>query len=78
MCVLWLQSSNRLIEFSLDKTEKTMLSVVDLSNPLIIKFEEPINRIDNLMCKSLDLVEHNLPIVTYTPSEVSFYVVLPY
>jgi perilipin-2 len=38
----------------------------------VIKFEDPINRIDDLMCKSLDVVEYNIPIVTYTPEEIYF------
>lgn len=50
------------------------MNVVDLSVPLVIKFEDPINRIDDLMCKSLDVVEHNIPMVTYTPEEVSVFI----
>lgn len=60
-----------MIEYSLVKAEKSVLGVVELSAPLVIKFEDPINKIDDLMCKSLDVVEHNVPIVTYTPEEVS-------
>ncbi|XP_025412300.1 lipid storage droplets surface-binding protein 1 [Sipha flava] len=66
------KTSNKIIEYSLDNAEKTVLNVVDLSVPLVIKFEEPINRIDDLMCKSLDVVEHNIPMVTYTPEEIYF------
>lgn len=68
---LWLQTSNKVIEYSLDNAEKTVLGVVEFSTPLVIKFEDPINKIDDLMCKSLDIVEQNVPIVTYTPEEVS-------
>lgn len=64
--------SNRLIGYSLESAEKTVLSVVDMSVPLIIKFEDPINRIDDIMCKSLDVVEQNVPVVTYTPEEIYF------
>lgn len=71
LCVLWLQSSNRVIGFSLNQTEKTVLGVIDLTVPLVIKLENPINKIDDIMCKSLDIVEENLPIITYTPEEVS-------
>ncbi|KAL4149603.1 hypothetical protein QTP88_003509 [Uroleucon formosanum] len=64
--------SNRVIGYSLESAEKTVLSVVDMSVPLIIKFEDPINKIDDIMCKSLDVVEHNIPMVTYTPEEIYF------
>lgn len=64
--------SNRVIGYSLESAEKTVLSVVDMSVPLVIKFEDPINRIDDIMCKSLDVVEQNVPMVTYTPEEIYF------
>jgi len=64
--------SNRVIGYSLESAEKTVLSVVDMSVPLVIKFEDPINRIDDIMCKSLDIVEQNVPMVTYTPEEIYF------
>lgn len=69
--MLWLQSSNRIIGYSLENAEKTVLTVYDMSVPIIIKLEDPINKIDDLMCKSLDIVVHNAPFVTYTPEEVS-------
>ncbi|CAI6369041.1 unnamed protein product [Macrosiphum euphorbiae] len=64
--------SNRVIGYSLESAEKTVLSVADMSVPLVIKFEDPINRIDDIMCKSLDVVEYNIPMVTYTPEEIYF------
>lgn len=64
--------SNRVIGYSLESAEKTVLSVVDMTVPLVIKFEDPINRIDDIMCKSLDVVEQNIPMVTYTPEEIYF------
>jgi len=70
--------SNRVIGYSLESAEKTVLSVVDMSVPLVIKFEDPINRIDDIMCKSLDVVEQNVPMVTYTPEEVSTFKILYY
>lgn len=66
------KSSNKIIGFSLDNAEKTVLNMVDLTVPIVIKLEDPINRIDDIMCKSLDIVEHNIPIVTYTPEEIYF------
>lgn len=66
-----MQASNRLLEYGLENAEKTVLNVVDMSVPIAVKFGEPINRIDSIMCKSLDIVEHNIPIVTYTPHMVS-------
>jgi len=63
--------SNKIITYSLESAEKTVLNVMDMSVPLVIKFEDPINRIDDIMCKSLDVVEQNVPMVTYTPEEVS-------
>lgn len=70
--------SNRVIGYSLESAEKTVLSVVDMTVPLVIKFEDPINRIDDIMCKSLDVVEQNIPMVTYTPEEVSAFNTLCY
>jgi len=66
------QTSNRIFQYSLENAEKTVMGVVDMTVPIVIKFEEPLNRIDDLMCKSLDIVEQNIPIVTYTPEEIYF------
>lgn len=66
------KSSNRIIGYSLENAEKTVLTVYDMSVPIIIKLEDPINKIDDLMCKSLDIVVHNAPFVTYTPEEMYY------
>lgn len=66
------KTSNRIFKYSLENAEKTLFAVADMYVPIVIKLEDPINKIDDLMCKSLDIVEHNFPIITYTPEEIYF------
>lgn len=66
------------MEYSLGNAEKTVLNVVDITAPIVIKFEDPINRIDDFMCKSLDVVVQKVPIVTYTPEEVNIFILLDF
>ncbi|XP_050531814.1 lipid storage droplets surface-binding protein 1 [Daktulosphaira vitifoliae] len=64
--------SNRVIQYGFENAESTVWTVVDMSVPLVTKFEDPINKIDEMICKSLDVVEQNVPFVTYTPEEMYY------
>jgi len=75
--------SSAIIAYGLNNVEKTAMNVVDLSMPFVNKFEDPINKIDKFMCKSLDIIEENVPMVNYSPEEVrgfiySAYVILKF
>ncbi|XP_050428274.1 lipid storage droplets surface-binding protein 1-like isoform X2 [Adelges cooleyi] len=63
---------NRVFEYGFGNAENTVWTVVDLSVPLVAKLEDPINKIDEIMCKSLDVVEQNVPFITYTPEEIYY------
>lgn len=64
------QKSNRLIKWSLGKAEATVVIAIDLSRPGIVMFDGPIHLIDEILCKSLDMVEEAMPMIKSNPDKV--------
>lgn len=64
------QTSNGTVARGLDTAEKTAMTVAGLSGPFVNNFGDHIDKIDQLMCKSLDAVERNVPMVSRSPREV--------
>lgn len=60
-----------MVGYALENAENAARNVVHACAPLAVMFGEPINRIDDVLCKSLAVVEQNIPFVTYTPRKVS-------
>ena len=48
-----------------------MHAAFETSLPAVIALEQPIALFDSLLCKSLDLVEERIPMVTLPPAVVS-------
>lgn len=64
----YLQKSNALFTWSLDKIETTLFGAVDTLRPGFKLFEGTISQFDSLVCKSLDLMEQKVPNLYLPPS----------
>lgn len=62
-----LKKSSSFINWSCDKAEYVIQSAFDSVKPAVQLMEGPIHRLDALMCKSLDIVEKNVPYVCLPP-----------
>lgn len=68
--VIFTQKSNRLVQWSLQTAEVTVTIAIDLSKPTIDLLDGPIHLIDEILCKSLDMVEEAVPIIKEEPDQV--------
>ncbi|XP_067011188.2 uncharacterized protein [Anabrus simplex] len=62
-----IKGSNRLIAWGLGTAESSVQVAVTISRPFVNVFEKPIGLVDGLVCKSLDLVEEKVPVITFPP-----------
>ncbi|GAB0093110.1 Lipid storage droplets surface-binding protein 1 [Sergentomyia squamirostris] len=67
-----IKRSNTLFNWYFSTAEATLWAAVDSIRPAVRMVEGPLNKIDTLMCKSLDIVEQRVPIV-YLPPQVVYY-----
>jgi hypothetical protein len=68
---LFLQKSNSLVSWGLNTAESTVNAALQTTLPAVIVLEKPIAIVDSLLCKSLDIVEERIPVVTLPPAMVS-------
>lgn len=68
--ILYLQKSNALFDWSLDRAETALLGVVDTLRPGFHLFEGTISQFDSLLCKSLDLMEQKVPNLYLPPTMI--------
>lgn len=66
-----IKRSNTLFNWYFSTAEATLWAAVDSIRPAVRLVEGPLNKIDNIMCKSLDIVERRVPIVYLPPQVVS-------
>lgn len=76
MCISYyipdgLQKSNSLVSWGLNTAESSVQVALETTLPAVIVLERPITLIDSLLCKSLDVVEERVPVVTLPPHMVS-------
>ncbi|XP_065215162.1 lipid storage droplets surface-binding protein 1 isoform X2 [Planococcus citri] len=64
------KKSNRLIEWSLGTAEATVTIAIDLTKPGIVMLDGPIHLIDEILCKSLDMMEEAVPIIKSEPDKL--------
>ncbi|XP_013112651.1 lipid storage droplets surface-binding protein 1 isoform X1 [Stomoxys calcitrans] len=64
------KASNRLLNWYFETAEYTILSAYESVKPAVKLFEVPLKRLDNVMCKSLDILEQHIPVV-YLPPEMT-------
>jgi hypothetical protein len=66
-----MQKSNSLVSWGLNTAESSVQLALETTLPAVIVLERPIALIDSLLCKSLDVVEERVPVVTLPPYQVS-------
>lgn len=73
------QNSNRLIAWSVETAEGTVViafhltkPALELYKPVIVLLDGPINLVDEILCKSLDMIEDAVPLIKREPDEVKF------
>lgn len=67
-----LKSSNSFINWYCEVAETTVLAAMDSARPVVRLFDGPIKKIDEMMCKSLDIVEQIAPSV-YLPPQMMYW-----
>ena len=65
------QNSNSLVSWGLNTAESTVQAAFETTLPAVVALERPIAIVDSLLCKSLDIVEERIPVVTLPPALVS-------
>ena len=66
-----MQKSNSLVSWGLNRAESTVQAAFETTLPAVIVLERPIAMVDSLLCRSLDIVEERIPVVTLPPALVS-------
>lgn len=67
-----IKMNNRLFNWYLNTAEATLYAAIDSVQPAVKLLEGPLKRIDDIMCKSLDVVEQRVPLV-YLPPEMMYW-----
>jgi hypothetical protein len=65
------QKSNSVVSWGLNTAEASLQVALESTLPAVIVLERPITLLDSLLCKSLDIVEERVPVVTQPPAQVS-------
>ncbi|XP_037891657.1 lipid storage droplets surface-binding protein 1 isoform X1 [Glossina fuscipes] len=67
-----IKKSNRFFNWYFETAEMTIFSAYESVQPAVKLFESPLKRLDNVMCKSLDVLEQRIPSV-YLPPELMYW-----
>ena len=59
------------MKWSLKPAEVGVWIAVESTLPLVTLFDKPVHAVDYVVCCSLDIIEKNLPGITYPPEVVS-------
>lgn len=71
------KNNNRLFSWYFETAEATISAAYETIQPAVKLFEPSIQRLDNVMCKSLDILEQRIPLVYLPPEMVSSRLVTP-
>lgn len=63
--------NNRLFNWYFETAENTIFAAIESIQPAVKLFELPLKRVDAVLCKSLDVIEHRVPIFYLPPEMVS-------
>jgi len=63
-----IKKSNSLVSWGLTTAESTVQAAFETTLPAVVALERPIAVVDSLLCKSLDIVEERIPVVTLPPA----------
>lgn len=66
------QQRNGLFSWSFNTAEGVFLAAVETVQPAVKIIEGPLQRIDQILCNSLDIVEQRIPSVYLPPQMVRF------
>lgn len=66
------KNSNRLFNWYFETTESAVYAAIETARPLINLMEGPIVKIDQIMCKSLDVIEQRVPSM-YLPPQLIYW-----
>lgn len=66
----YLQQRNGWFSWSFNTAEGVLFAAVDTVRPAVKIIEGPLNRIDKILCNSLDIVEQRVPSVYLPPQMV--------
>jgi hypothetical protein len=58
------------VSWGLNTAESSVQAALETTLPAVIVLERPIALFDSLLCKSLDIVEERVPVVTLPPDQV--------
>ncbi|KAH8337664.1 hypothetical protein KR074_006116, partial [Drosophila pseudoananassae] len=64
--------NNRLFSWYFETAEATITAAYETVQPAVKLFEPSLRRLDNVMCKSLDILEQRIPLV-YLPPEMMYW-----
>ncbi|KAK9728298.1 Perilipin family [Popillia japonica] len=65
-----IKNSNNLFTWTLDRAEDSIYNVLDTASPAVFLMEKPLNAIDKVLCRSLDIVEQRVPSITLPPQVI--------
>ncbi|CAH1109634.1 unnamed protein product [Psylliodes chrysocephalus] len=65
-----IKNSNSLIHWTLDSAEHSAQSVLEAASPAMILLKGPITSIDQIVCRSLDIVEQTVPSINLPPEMI--------
>ncbi|XP_039278301.1 lipid storage droplets surface-binding protein 1 isoform X2 [Nilaparvata lugens] len=65
-----LKRSNSLVSWGLTSAEAGVLLALEITLPAVSLLESPIHTVDDLLCRSLDIVEERVPAIHYPPQVI--------
>lgn len=65
------KNNNRVFSWYFETAEATITAAYETVQPAVKLFEPSLRRLDNVMCKSLDILEQRIPLVYLPPEMVS-------
>ncbi|XP_057662597.1 lipid storage droplets surface-binding protein 1-like isoform X1 [Diorhabda carinulata] len=67
-----IKNSNSLMHWTLDTAELSAQTIVEAASPALFLLEGPINSIDDIVCKSLDILEQKVPSINLPPEMIYY------
>lgn len=66
-CYDKLKNSSFLVKWSLKPAEIGICIALQATEPFVTLLEKPVNSVDFIFCQSLDIIQKNIPAITYPP-----------
>ncbi|XP_075217138.1 lipid storage droplet-1 isoform X3 [Lycorma delicatula] len=65
-----IKKSNGLFTWSLNSAEAGFMLAIEITLPAVSYLEAPLHTVDNIICRSLDIVEERVPAINYPPKVI--------